>query len=524
MLADHVVRLAGALHREGTRRVFGVCGSGLSYQLAAELKRLGVPYHPVAHEAAAALMAGACSRDGVPGAVALSIKGPGFINMVPGILSNHYEGRPALTVSEAFGPETPSHRKHKRLDHAAVAAPFTRLQASADADAAHVPGLLAAARREPPSPVHLDIFPQPDPRPAPAFASEEIAPVDPARAAEALARLRAAKRPALVLGSAASRLLGPDAFRDCGVPMVTTAAAKGLVDENGPFAAGVITGEVKDLSPESAVLRHADLIVAFGLRNTEMVAAKKFPAALVALDAVDGDLQDGFEADLRLVGRDFAHVARSLLDALKSKGWGADIVRAAREALEAELFQDAWQAPAAFRRLNELLPRATLVLDTGLFCTVGETVWKAPEPARFCGSSCGRFMGTSIPTAIGIACDEPGCEVVCVAGDGGIRPYFPEIKLAVDEKLPILFVLMSDGRYGSIAAPASAYGMDPGPYSIRNPGWWKAAEALGCRGARVQDPAELERALTGWSREDGPLFLEMTFEPGRYAAIASKLR
>ncbi|MBL1828579.1 hypothetical protein ELE35_29995, partial [Klebsiella pneumoniae] len=92
----------------------------------------------------------------------------------------------------------------------------------------------------------------------------------------------------------------------------------------------------------------------------------------------------------------------------------------------------------------------SLILDTGLFCTIGETIWKASKPSDFCGSSNGRYMGCAIPTAIGVAISNQGKRVICVMGDGGIRPYFPEILLAVEENLPILFLLISDGYYGSV--------------------------------------------------------------------------
>ena len=74
--AESFVRLGG-LH------AFGVPGGGPSLQLADVLERRGVKFITTAHETTAALMAGAVGRQTGAPALALSIKGPGFINFAP---------------------------------------------------------------------------------------------------------------------------------------------------------------------------------------------------------------------------------------------------------------------------------------------------------------------------------------------------------------------------------------------------------------------------------------------------------
>src|SRR4030095_4491817 len=101
----------------------------------------------------------------------------------------------------------------------------------------------------------------------------------------------------------------------------------------------------------------------------------------------------------------------------------------------------------------------TLVVDTGAFCTVAEHVWQAATPANFVASANGRYMGTSLPMAIGASLAKPQTEILCITGDGGIRPFWAEIKIAVAERLPICFLLMSDGRSGRIVAAAPGGGL-----------------------------------------------------------------
>ena len=127
---------------------------------------------------------------------------------------------------------------------------------------------------------------------------------------------------------------------------------------------------------------------------------------------------------------DLEKIILALKPEISKKTWGQDLIATYLETLEKELFLAEWMPANVFRQIQQSLPDSTAVLDTGLFCTIGETVWRAGKPENFLGSSNGRFMGTAIPTAIGFAVSSK-IETVCFAGDGGIRNYFPEIKLAV---------------------------------------------------------------------------------------------
>jgi acetolactate synthase-1/2/3 large subunit len=306
--------------------------------------------------------------------------------------------------------------------------------------------------------------------------------------------------------------------------VVTTAAAKGSIDESGPFAGGVITGETKELSPEIAVLDQADLILGIGLRNTEVIKPNPFKSKLVVLDNISGPIHDGFDAFLKITVEDMKASVSDILPVLKEKGWGRGIIEEHRMELEIELFREDWMPAAAFRELRRQYDESTLVLDTGLFCTVGETVWKAKSPRNFCGSSVGRFMGTALPTSIGVSISSPGSRVFCVMGDGGIRPYFPEIRLAIDHGLPICFILMSDGRYGTVAQSALSKNLNLGPVTIKNPSWWRAVGALDCPSQCVNGMKGFLNAMETWQQISGPLFLEMHFDPDSYMNMTKRLR
>ena len=517
MISENIAKLASVLVKKGVKYAFGVAGSGLSLELITALEERGIPYQPVAHEAAAAIMAGACSREGRTTAIAITIKGPGFANTVPGTLSNFYENRPALTISEVYGPGIPLFRAHKRLDHKSVIHTTVRGFYSGN-EPKGVEALLDAASAEIPKPVHIDLHNEPGKLNL-SVKEEKYSSKNDLKKIKRL--INASKYPAIILGSLAARKLLDTRWEKICVPVLTTAAGKGSIDENSPHAGGIITGEIKDLSPETTVLAKADLVVSFGLRHAEVVAASSFKAPLINIDTVGG-LADGFSPVINFVTREPENTAYALAPLFSGKKWGKDVIASARLQLKKELFSDQWLPAILFRDFQKTFPDSALVLDTGLFCTVGETVWRARSPEFFLGSSVGRFMGTSIPTAIGLAISSKK-RVISVSGDGGIVPYFPEIKIAVDRKLPILFLFMSDGGYGSVGLSGRAKGLLSRAFEFES-SWWRAAKTFGCRSAAVGSEKEFNSAIASWRKQAGPLFLEARFDSKKYGEMTNRLR
>jgi acetolactate synthase-1/2/3 large subunit len=310
------------------------------------------------------------------------------------------------------------------------------------------------------------------------------------------------------------------------VPVVTTATAKGVIDEYSDYAGGVITGEITTLSPESKILTEADLIITIGLRNRELVKTLSFQVSLIMLDEIRCGMQDGFEAEISLIGEGVIPAIKQIMAQLNEKSWGKELIHQYKVTLDEELALDDWLPAGIFKSLQSLLTKkTTLVLDTGFFCTVGETVWKAITTENFCSSSVGRFMGASVPTAIGVAISNQNNVVICVMGDGGISPYVGEIKLAISEGLPIVFVLMSDGRYGSIASFSDDDVNVRRATNISKPSWCDTVFALGCDAHRIDTYEKLQQTISEWNQYcKGPIFMELSFEQESYANLAKKLR
>lgn len=522
---DQICQLADALCQHGVRALFGVPGSGLSWQLITAMEERGIAFWSVGHEAAGAIMAGAFGRESASLGCSLSIKGPGLANMLPGIVSNWYEQWAALSISEAYEPGGPAFRMHKRLDHQAVTAPVVKAYAGLGDPAWTLAPLADCARREIPGPVHLDLF------------AEGGACFKERRAAEThtldfstkwdrIQRLlRHAGKPVVIAGSLATRCEWGARLGDLQIPVFSTVAAKGVVDEHLPWAAGVFTGDGKALAPESYIVARADLVIGLGLRNLEVLTPKAFTVPLVLLDTVaDLSVVLGFDAAEILIPAEPMHF-KSLLDGLRAKSWGGEVVSESASSVRRYLTRGEWLPGNVLVTLQALLPDPNcLVVDTGSFCTVAEHLWRAKAHKSFVASANGRYMGTGLPMALGTALANRSRPTICVLGDGGMRTYAAEFKLAVEQKLPILFLFVTDGRYGSIACAPAVPGLSLRAITMRRPSWFEAIRGLGCPSAQVKNVSQLESYVRGWNWTEGPLFLEAVFDPEPYAAMTENIR
>jgi acetolactate synthase-1/2/3 large subunit len=520
---DQIRLLARTLVDDGLQHAFGVTGSGSSLLLITELEALGARYFPVFHEASAALMAGAVSRMTNNVSVSISIKGPGLANMLPGIVSNYFEGNPSLSISEAYGEGAPSSRMHKRLDHGALLSAVTKGVLSLK-ELDQLPGLLDKARSEVPGPVHLELCERDEAEGLHGSLSpaEEGHPQTSAQILDqAIKYIHGCQRPALIVGSLAARRGWRDQLSSLSIPVFSTVAAKGVLDEGLPHSAGVFTGDGNELALETELLEEADLIIGIGLRNTEILSPNPFSSPTILLDEIAG-LAEGITSKVSLTDGRPSTVEESL-DELKGKSWGLEKISLLKRGLREALLDGSWLPAPCFEVLNNLDYEYSFTLDTGSFCTIGEHLWDASSLRPFLAASNGRYMGTAIPLALGMAICQEHKPTFCVTGDGGMGMYSSEIKVAIQQELPICFILMSDGLYGSVACAPTSPARSRAAVTVPEPSWWQAIERMKCESHQVESRDAFECVVRSWSR-DAPLFIEAVFDPIPYSEMTRRLR
>ena len=132
-------------------------------------------------------------------------------------------------------------------------------------------------------------------------------------------------------------------------------------------------------------------------------------------------------------------------------------------------------------------------------------------------------MGIALPQGIGAAIHDSDIPTVVFTGDGGIGMFVAEVKLAVQHKLPLLIVLLTDSHLGTIHGAALSKGLTQYPGTIWSPSWVEVMEGLGMPAERVENLMSLEEKLIAWD-QNGPLFLEIPFDPDDYQKMTLGIR
>jgi acetolactate synthase-1/2/3 large subunit len=440
--------------------------------------------------------------------------------MLAGIAFNQFENLPVISACEAYASKAPAFRMHKRVDQATLLSAVCKGGLALPDAVKRLTDLNALAYAEVPGPVHIDLadsdtaqFPWRFEKPE--ASSAEVR-------GKALDLLAQSQRPILIVGNLSLRREWGMLLESLRIPVFTTAAAKGALDETLGHALGVYTGDGKSATPESNVFQQCDLVVGIGVRNLEMLSPKKLERPMLWMDEASATYSNGFNADVVWTTAATGDYVRAL-EALAQKHWGVEVAAAAKSKLWSAVQLEEWLPAACFDALNRLDHDYSLAVDTGSFCTIAEHYWLAAPRRKYFGSSNGRFMGGSIPTAIGAAAADSRTPVFCVSGDGGFRMYAAELTLAVQKRLPICFVLMSDGRYGSVVAGASRPGLTASAVEMPGASWLRVVEAMGCEAHASDSPATFSDLIGTWNRAD-PLYIECNFDPEKYAAMTRDVR
>lgn len=506
---SRLAKLAEDIASTGVANVFGIPGSGSSLELINELEKNDVNFHLVHFEAAAAIMAGTIGHLTNCAGVALSIKGPGLANMVPGLAVCYFEGYPLVAIAEAYAPNVPTSRAHKRIDHEKLTAAVVKGRRMLAENGPNFRTLALWAQEEVPAPVLLDVpntvvaYEDPIPRNNRVPADGKITKL-----------IIKSKRPVIIAGALAVRQLRSKLLSALHIPVFSTVAAKGILDETLPHAAGVFTGVDSELVPEKKILPLADLVIGIGLRPHELLQAKPFHCEAVNISLFDDkDIDDVFALSATADCKD----SEDIFKILSTKKWGLDELNSCAQELRQHMLGTTFLPAHAYDFLERHFGyNARIVIDTGNFCTIGEYIWRSKKPSLYLSSGQGRYMGTALPMGIAASLYDANMPTIVVTGDGGIAPFISEIKLAVQYRLPLLFVLMTDGGFGSIRIRARKDALTFNPLTVKNSSWLSVLNGFGINGLRTDNLKELRDFVERWDTKTGPVYLELVFDPDAY--------
>jgi thiamine pyrophosphate-dependent acetolactate synthase large subunit-like protein/nitrite reductase/ring-hydroxylating ferredoxin subunit len=522
----------------GVRWCFGMVGHsnlGVADALRLQEQAGRLTYIGIRHEGAASFACSAYGKLTGRPAACLSIAGPGATNLLTGLWDANVDRSPVLALTGQVDTQVLGPGAFQEVDLQAAfgkVAQWTQpvLHTSKHAELMNLACKSALLNR---GVSHL-IFPDEVPKlPAPEGADagtpegriteQTISP--PAESVHrALALLRSAKRPVIIVGHGA-RFNMPaivELAEGLRCPIITTFKAKGLIADSHPLGGGVLGRSGTPIA--SWAMNESDCLLVFGasFSNHTGITPKK-PIIQVDYDAMT--LGKFHAVEVPVWGE--IGVTAALLNAqlgtvsaaLDQRPDLAERWRIWREEKQRRSEDDRGRgvnSAAIFTAMSRQVPDdAIITVDVGnntySFGRYFECADQAVLMSGYLGS-----IGFALPAALGAWAatqeDDPlfkGRPVVSVSGDGGFGQYMAELNTAVLYGMNITHVLLRNDELGKISKEQRSGNWPVWQTTLHNPGFADYAELCGAMGVQVNRKDELDDALAAALNHDGPSLVEI---------------
>ena len=348
---------------------------------------------------------------------------------------------------------------------------------------------------------------------------------------EATQLLKNSKRPLILAGggvhlSGAAQTL--QSFAETfSIPVAHTMTGKGAISCNNPLNAGLF-GRYDRIANQ--FIEKSDCLFVIGCKLGE-IATKRFTLPpqnipMIHLEVVAEEIGRTIQPTIALWGdakegiKDLASVMQS--DAKQQKERRASYIeevskhmRDWRASVNERLTSE--EIPINMARLmhelnNELPENAILVADGGFAAHWGGLLYDTKRAGRgFLPDRGFASIGYGLPGAIGGALANSG-PIVAITGDGGFNMTLGELETAKRMELEFVIIVVNNAASGYVKALQHLmYG--EGAYQssdLEETNYAKTAEALGCKGIRVEDPNEIGKAISvGLRHKGGPTIIDL---------------
>ena len=306
-------------------------------------------------------------------------------------------------------------------------------------------------------------------------------------------------------------------------PVALTYRAKGFIDETEELVCGVIGRSGTPVS--SNMLAKADVVIAFGVGFSRHSAIST-SADVIQIDNRQEALGRLYDASVQVLCDCSIAVKKidELIDAQQfefenqipeilenKKEWVAEKSKRATK-------NEVGRLSPAFvcEKLTETVPSNAIVsVDVGNVAYSFGRYFEAKNQ-RFLLSWYLGSIGCGLPSAIGASCatkevDGPyyNRKVVAIVGDGGLGQYLADFTTCVKYNLNICVVVFNNSELGKISLEQRAGGFNVWETSLVNPNFAEFANGCGAFAKRIENPDELQSALSQAMQLNGPSLIEV---------------
>ena len=310
-------------------------------------------------------------------------------------------------------------------------------------------------------------------------------------------------------------------------PVATTISGKGSISDEHPLAVGVV-GSNGGTPETRAIVDQADLVIFVGCRagsvtterwrhptpgKVKVIHLDVDPAVLGVNYPVDVPLVSDAKLAFAALNQALATVKRPLeaLAVQKAKEEKFGRFHALAESDDKPIKPERVVADAA----RALDADAIVVADAGTPCPYFSAYYPTRKTGRrFFSNRAHGALGYSMSAAIGAHFARPNVKCVSVMGDGSFGFTCGELETVVRYRLPITFIVISNGTYGWIkAGQKSAYDKRYFGVDFEITDHAAVAAAFGVKSWRVTEPGDLGKTLKEALAHGGPAFVDVICQP-----------
>ncbi|PAF47783.1 acetolactate synthase, large subunit, biosynthetic type [Helicobacter sp. 12S02634-8] len=290
------------------------------------------------------------------------------------------------------------------------------------------------------------------------------------------------------------------------IPVLETLMARGIIPDGNPCLLGMVG--MHGSYGANMAMQECDLLICLGARFDDRVTGKvsefaKY-AKIVHIDIDPSSIGKIIDVHYPVVG-DLKGVCSEMLECLE--GYDSTLIEPWRQLLakytrthplkykdSAEVLKPQW----VIQKIGEMLgERAIIATDVGQHQMWAAQFYPFTFPRQFITSGGLGTMGFGLPASMGAKCARWDKIVVNITGDGSILMNIQELMTCVEEKIPVINVILNNNYLGMVRQWQSFF------YESRfshtdlslQPDFVKLVEAFGGRGYRVESKEGFEEAL-----------------------------
>jgi pyruvate dehydrogenase (quinone) len=159
--------------------------------------------------------------------------------------------------------------------------------------------------------------------------------------------------------------------------------------------------------------------------------------------------------------------------------------------------------------------------DAMFFADTGTAViWlarhiKGGTNRRLFGSFSWGSMANAAPNAFGAQLAYPGRQTIALCGDGGFTMLgLGDLLTQVQRKTPVVHIILNNESLDFVNIEQQEAGLVPFGVDFKTPNFARVAEAMGAKGIRLEEPADVHDALSeALSYTDGPVVVDAVVDP-----------